>query len=199
MIARIRGTLVQREGDSITVLTNGGVGYALSVPLGVLERLPAVGKEVDLHTTLVVREDSWALFGFDDTAERDVFENLLHATGVGPRLALSLVSALGSDRVVRAIGSGDLAALCTVPGVGRKKAERLVLELKDRMRDLEVAAPTGPGAAAEQAVKALMNLGYSHADAEAAVRAALGTNGGTSGAATEQLVRGALRHLTKSA
>jgi holliday junction DNA helicase RuvA len=195
MIARVRGTLVRREGDSITVLTNGGVGYAMSIPIGVLERLPPLGKEVDLHTTLVVREDAWSLFGFDDTAEREVFEQLLHATGVGPRLALALVSALGSDRVVRAIGNGDLAALCTVPGVGRKKAERLVLELKDRMRDLEVAAPTGPGAAAEQAVKALVNLGYSNTDAETAVRAALGANGA---AEAEQLVRGALQQLTRS-
>lgn len=195
MIARVRGTLVHRAGDFITVLTNGGVGYAMSIPLGVLERLPAVGKEVDLHTTLVVREDAWALFGFDDTEERNVFEHLLHATGVGPRLALALVSALGSDRVVRAIGSGDLAALCTVPGVGRKKAERMVLELKDRMRDLEVSTPTGPGAAAEQAVKALVNLGYSQSDAEGAVRAALGANGG---AGAEQLVRGALQQLTRS-
>jgi Holliday junction DNA helicase RuvA len=124
MIAGVRGTLTARTGDRVIVTTAAGVSYELAVPLGVLERLPAEGSDVDLRTVLVVREDGWALFGFDRDHERLVFQRLLGATGVGPRLALALLSTLGGSRVVAALKGSDLAALCAVPGVGTKTAER---------------------------------------------------------------------------
>lgn len=193
MIAAVRGKLVSKSGDEVVVATGGGVSYRLSVPLGVLERLPRPGQEVTLETVLVVREDDWMLFGFDEAAERAVFERLLSASGVGPRLALALVSTLGGARVVKSIKEGDLAALCTVPGVGKKKAERMVLELKDRLADVAVPGmAASAGAPAEQAIQALVNLGYGAQDADRAVRAVLSRNGN---AEAVDLIRGALQHL----
>jgi Holliday junction DNA helicase RuvA len=195
VIAEVRGSLTAKHGDLVTIMTAGGVGYEVTVPLGVLERLPRPGGEVRLHTMLVVREDSWALFGFDQLKERAVFQRLLVASGVGPRLALSLLSALGAERVVRAVQTEDLAVLCTVPGVGKKKAERMVLELKDRMRDLEVASEqAAPAQSTVQAVTALVNLGYSSTEADAAVRAVVA--GGTD-ADSGTLIRDALQRLTR--
>ena len=116
--------------------TDGGVGYAVTVPAGVLERLPAPGGRVSLYTELVVREDGWSLYGFDRPVERTIFQRLLGASGFGPKLALALLSALGPERTVRSILGRDLAALSSVSGIGRKKAERLVLELQDRFGDV---------------------------------------------------------------
>ena len=113
------------------------------MPLGVLERLPANGTRISLHTELVVREDGWSLYGFDRVVEREVFQRLLGASGFGPRLALALISALGGDRTVRSIKGKDLAALSSVPGIGKKKAERLVLELQDKLDDIVVSPIAG--------------------------------------------------------
>jgi Holliday junction DNA helicase RuvA len=196
MISIVRGTLVAKTGDVVCVLTPGGVGYELSVPVSVLEQLPNVGHDVQLHTVLVVREDAWSLFGFSRTSDRSVFERLLQASGVGPRLALALVSALGTDRLVRALQQEDLAILCTVPGVGKKKAERMVLELRDRIRDLETSVDSAvESPATEQAIGALVNLGYNPADADTAVRAVLAAN---AEAETGTLLREALQYLTTS-
>lgn len=196
MFAMVRGTLFAKSGDLVSVLTTGGIGYELAVPVGVLERLPPVGQDVQLHTVLVVREDAWSLFGFLEHEERVVFQRLLQASGVGPRLALALISTLGSARVVRALRQEDLAALCTVPGVGKKKAERMVLELRDRIRDLEVTESTdGPGPVGEQAIIALVNLGYNQQQADAAVRKILASN---ASAETGTLLREALQQLTAS-
>ena len=195
MIAGVRGTVTARSGDLVTIATAGGVSYEMAVPLGVLEQLPPAGGEVHLHTVLVVREDGWALFGFETADERIVFQRLLGASGVGPRLALGLLSALGSDRVVRAIAEGDLAALCTVSGVGKKKAERMVLELKDRMGDLEITGePTGIGSAGDQSVNALLTLGYGQMEADGAVRTVLAGNGT---ADTADVIRSALELLAR--
>ena len=111
------------------------MGYAITVPAGVAERLPATGARVSLFTELVVKEDGWALFGFDRPVERLVFQRLLGASGFGPKLALAMLSALGPERTVRSILARDLAVLSSVSGVGRKKAERLVLELQDKFGD----------------------------------------------------------------
>ena len=195
MIAAVHGTVVSRTGDRVVVTTPGGVSYELAVPLGVLERLPADGATVDLRTVLVVREDGWALFGFDREHERQVFQRVLSVSGIGPRIALALLSTLGGTRVAAALTGGDLASLCTVPGVGKKTAERMVLELKDKFRDL-----TPPGEAparlpaADQAVQALVNLGYAATDADRAVRAAL-ADGGTDVPA--DLIRRALKTFTQ--
>lgn len=195
MIAAIRGTLAGRVDDVVVVATGGGVSYEIAVPLGVVGNLPAPGLEVYLHTVLVVREDSSSLFGFATPGERILFQRLLGASGVGPRLALSLISALGSDRVVRAVQEGDLALLCTVPGVGKKKAERMVLELKDRMRDLEVEdGPEPLPSASDEAIRALVNLGYGRSEADDAVRSVLTSNGS---AETPDVIRTALQLLAK--
>jgi len=195
VISAVHGTLVSKSGDRVVLETGGGVSYEIAVPLGVLERLPPEGRTADLKTVLVVREDGWALYGFDQELERTVFQRLLGATGIGPRLALALVSTLGGTRVVAALREGDIAALCTVPGIGKKTADRMVVELKDRVRDLaaaEVAAPRG--VPAEQAIQALMNLGYAPGEADRAVRAVVSQDGTSEPA---ELIRRALQRLTE--
>ena len=180
MIAAVRGRIAGRTADRVLVATPGGVTYEIAVPLGVLERLPGDVREIELTTVLVVREDGWALFGFDDPTERVVFQRLLSATGVGPRLALAMLSALGGgSRVIRAIRDNDLATLCTVPGVGRKTAERVVVELKDKVADLarSEAAVSARAPAADQAVQALVGLGYPALEAERAVRTVVSQDG----------------------
>jgi Holliday junction DNA helicase RuvA len=192
MIALISGTLREREGDAVLIETSGGVGYQVTVPLGVIERLPAAGSRVQLHTELVVREDGWALYGFDRVAERVVFQRLLSASGFGPRLALALLSTLGADRTVRSIRQRDIAALSTVSGIGKKKAERLVLELHDRFEELGKELPPAPLGPGEEALAALTRLGYAPAQAESAVRDALAADGASD---TAQLIRQALQSL----
>jgi holliday junction DNA helicase RuvA len=178
VISRIRGTLLRREIGVAEVMTGGGVAYELQIPLGVFERLPREGGEVDLRTVQIVREDSVELFGFMDHAERVVFSRLLSASGVGPRLALNILSSMPPERIVRAIRDKDIAALRQIPGLGVKKAERLVLELADRLDDVAVAAADRGGAPGfDEAVKALVALGYSSADAASAVRKVIDEQG----------------------
>lgn len=172
MIALVSGTVVSRDGETVTIETSGGVGYLLTVPAGTMARLPAVGLPARLFTELVVREDGWLLFGFHDPVERGVFRRLLGASGFGPRLALALLAELGAERAVRAIKGRDLAVLSSVNGIGRKKAERLALELSDRFDDIEIAAATPVTRSSEEAVRALVALGYTPAAADDAVRIA---------------------------
>ena len=192
MIATLTGVVAERDGDSLVVQTEGGVGYAVNVPGGVAQRLPARGARVSLFTELVVKEDGWALYGFDSSMERQVFRHLLTASGFGPKLALALLSSLGPERTVRSIQSRDLAALSSVSGIGRKKAERLVLELQDRFSDVVIESRGIPFDGSEEAVRALMGLGYGVAAADDAVRAALAAG---SPAETPQLIRRALQQL----
>lgn len=188
MIALVSGVLRERESDTVLIETAGGVGYAVTVPLGVLERLPATGTTVSLYTELVVREDGWALYGFDRPGERAVFQRLLSASGFGPKLALAVLSTLGPERAVRSIQQRDLATLSSVPGIGRKKAEKLAVELADRFSALPADMPAGPARPADEAAQALVRLGYSPVLAEEAVREVLAA--GTSG--TAQVIRAAL-------
>jgi Holliday junction DNA helicase RuvA len=192
VIATVAGVLAERAGETIVVQTDGGVGYAVTVPAGVLERLPAAGGRVSLYTALVVKEDGWALYGFDRPVERMVFERLLGASGFGPKLALALLSALGPERTVRSVLSRDLAALSSVSGVGRKKAERLVLELQDKFGDVSLEPQAARSAGAEEAVRALVGLGYGPGAADDAVRAVL-ANGAPDD--TSHLIRRALQQL----
>lgn len=194
MIALIRGVLTAKDGDAVLLLTDGGVGYNITVPLGVLERLPPVGQRVTLHTELVVREDAWALFGFDRPTERGVFQRLLGASGFGPKLALALLSTLGADRTVRSIQQRDLAALSSVSGIGKKKAERLVLELRDRFSDFPVESIPAVPRPGEEAMQALVGLGYPAVTAEGLVRDALAAGPADDVA---QLVRRALQKAAK--
>ena len=173
MISTVIGVLADRTHETVVVETSGGVGYAITVPLGVHERLPEAGKSVRLFTELVVKEDGWALYGFDDPAERTIFQRLLGASGVGPKLALAILSHLGPARTVKSLQGKDIAALSTVSGIGKKKAEKMAIELHDRFTDLTVAAHAAPPAAGDAAVQALLALGYSQREAEGAVRAEL--------------------------
>ncbi|MGH7584822.1 MAG: Holliday junction branch migration protein RuvA [Gemmatimonadales bacterium] len=190
MIASLTGTLAALDGEEALLHTDGGVGYVVHVPLGVAARLPAPGGRVSLHTELVVREDGWLLFGFDQPEERAVFRRLLEAAGFGPKLALAMLSTLGPERTVRSIRDRDLAALSTVSGVGRKKAERLVLELRDRFAEVTLAPR--PAGGAEEAARALVSLGFSAQEADDAVRRALADGHVAESAA---LVRRALQSL----
>jgi Holliday junction DNA helicase RuvA len=195
VIATLIGVLAERDGESLVVQTEGGVGYAVSVSVGVAQRLPARGSRVSLFTELVVKEDGWSLYGFDTAIERQVFRHLLSASGFGPKLALALLSSLGPERTVRSIQSRDLSSLSSVSGIGRKKAERLVLELQDRFSDVVVDTHVGRLEGSDEAVKALVGLGYGQLAADDAVRAALAA--GTP-AETPQLIRRALQQLATS-
>jgi holliday junction DNA helicase RuvA len=191
VIALVSGVLRERTGDTVLIETPGGVGYGVTVPLGVLERLPPPGNTVSLYTELVVREDGWALYGFDRASERAVFQRLLSASGFGPRLALALLSTLGPERAVRSIQARDIAALATVNGIGRKKAEKLVVELADRFDHLAQGLPAPAPRPGEDAVQALVGLGYGVPQAEEAVRGAMAS--GVS--ETAPLIRDALQRL----
>jgi holliday junction DNA helicase RuvA len=178
MISRVRGTLLRRDPDSVEIMTAGGVGYELFIPLSVFEKLPRRDEAVELLTHQVVREDDVMLFGFLQEGERKLFGRLLGASGVGPRLALALMSTLTPPALVRAITDRDVATLVRVPGVGRKTAERIALELGDKLEG--IALPTAAsvkGAAAQEAVGALVALGYSSGDAAAAVRRSIDADG----------------------
>jgi holliday junction DNA helicase RuvA len=197
MISRIRGTLEAKDLDRVEISTPGGVGYMLQIPLSVYETLPAVGESVSLFTSLIVKEDAWQLFGFSSQLERRLFDLVRTANGVGPALALSLLSSLTGPRLVRAIVEKDTATLQSVPRVGKKKAEQMILDLATKMRDVDVTPPPGgapaPGAAAEDAIRALVSLGYSLADAERAVRATLDATSGP--LAATDLIRNALARI----
>jgi Holliday junction DNA helicase RuvA len=194
MISRVRGTLLSRELGVVEVMTPGGVGYQLEIPLTVYERLPAEGAEVELRVYHVVREDAVTLYGFVEAAERTLFSRLLTASGVGPRLALNMLSTLSPDRLVRAVREKDIPVLRQIPGLGTKKAERLVLELADRLDDLAIttAGPRPEGRKADDAIGALVALGYSAPEAGVAVRKALDSAGGLEGI---PLIKAALAEL----
>jgi Holliday junction DNA helicase RuvA len=197
VIAQVRGKLVAKDLDRVEILTAAGTGYELAVPLSVYETLPKVGEDPSLHTHLVVREDAWQLFGFATVVEKRVFQRLLTASGIGPALALGMLSTLSADRLVRAIREKDLPTLQAVPRVGRKKAERLILDLADKLDDVqgEVAGIARPdGAGADDAIRALVSLGYASIDAEKAVRSALDEGG--RGLSAPELIRRALSKVS---
>jgi Holliday junction DNA helicase RuvA len=198
MIARIAGTLLVADIDRVEIQTASGVAYSVHIPLSVAEKLPRPGGAIDLHTALVVREDSWTLYGFATAGDRALFQRLLGTTGVGPALAMNLLSALGGDRLVRAVQEHDLATLTRVPRVGKKLAERLVLELRDKLVGAgDVSAPgrsSTPGGPGADAARALVALGYAASDAEKAVMAALEADGVTD---TADLIRRALTRISK--
>ena len=197
MISQVFGRLTTKELDHVEIMTEGGVGYELAIPLSAYEALPKVGETATLHTHLVVREDGWQLFGFSTPFERRVFRRVLDAKGVGPALALGLLSTLSAERLVRAIREKDIATLQSVPRVGRKKAEQLILDLADKLDDLQVSAAPGTrrpeGAGVDDAIRALASLGYSMGDAERAVRQAIDDGGQGMGAA--ELIRAALAKI----
>jgi Holliday junction DNA helicase RuvA len=175
VIARLTGNLLESRSDRV-VVDVGGVGYELAVPLGTFTALPAVGEKVALHVYTHVREDALLLFGFATSQEKYVFERLLSVSGIGPKVALTVLSGMPLPELVGAIVSQNVPRLSTIPGVGKKIAERLGLELKEKLRHFGLVT-TGKSlvpktTAAEDAVAALQNLGYKIAQAEAAVATA---------------------------
>jgi Holliday junction DNA helicase RuvA len=191
LISRIRGTLLVREINRAEVMTPGGVAYEMEIPTTVYERLPRPGEEVELRTMLVIREDAQLLFGFLEDNERALFTRLIGATGVGPKLAISLLSALPGAALVRAIRDRNLAVLTGVSGVGKKTAERLSVELAGKLDDLAFAssglAQQAPGV--EEALRALVVLGLGALEAENAVRAVIQERGPLP---AQELIRAAL-------
>lgn len=196
MIAQVRGRLL-RKGPQEAVVDVGGIGYRVTIPLSTFYRIGEPGAEVTLLTHTHVREDVLALFGFLTAAEQALFERLIAVSGVGPRLAISILSGIEAPDLVAALRSSDVPRLTRIPGVGRKTAERLVVELKDKMQGLVAAeepAPSGPAATAkEDVVSALLHLGYSRPEAERGVERAL-KDGGEG--RFEDLLRRTLRILS---
>src|ERR1700744_4857371 len=174
MIAHLRGRLIHKQPGQ-AIVEAAGVGYDVTITIPAFTALPPAGSEVRLHIYTQVREDLIALFGFLDRDEKRLFEKLIGVTGVGPKLAITLLSGLATERVVTAIRGQDHATLTRIPGVGKKLAERLVLELKDKLDDFASApAPaTVQGAAVEDVLSALTNLGYQRPAAEKAVQHAV--------------------------
>lgn len=199
MIAHVAGRVAALAPDA-AVLDVGGVGLSVQCTPGTLARL-RLGERAHLATSLVVREDSLTLYGFADEDERAVFELLQTASGVGPRLAQAMLAVHAPDALRRAVASEDLPALCQVPGIGRKGAARIVLELRDRLgapNGAGVAAPAAPPAWREQVETALLGLGWSAREAEAALDAVAATVDGADGEEapdTAALLRAALRTL----
>lgn len=201
MIAQVSGALLVKELDRVEIMTAGGIAYECLIPLSVFETLPALNATVLLHTHLSVREDAWHLYGFVSPFERAVFQKLLVAKGVGPALALGIMSALTADRVIQAIREKDVTTLMRVPRVGRKKAEQLILDLADKMDSIGgtvVVGKTTSGTTtiSSDATRALVSLGYTQLEAERAVKGAL-----DAGASSEisTLVRAALARIATGA
>jgi holliday junction DNA helicase RuvA len=170
MIAHLRGKLIYKQPGQ-AIVEAGGVGYEVTIPVPAFTALPAVGAEAALHIYTQVREDQIALFGFIDREEKRLFERLLTVSGVGPKLAISILSGLSPERTVQAIRSQDHAQLTHIPGVGKRLAERLVVELKEKLDDFAAApVPTAiRGGVAEDVLSALVNLGYQRVAAEKAI------------------------------
>ena len=175
MIGRLSGTVVESRPDRV-LLDVGGIGFDVAVPLGTYTVLPAAGKKAVLLVHTIVREDAISLYGFATAQEKAVFERLLSVSGIGPKVALTVLSGLPLPELVTSIVTQNARRLATIPGVGKKLAERLALELKEKMEGLGITGPARSQvprtSAAEDAIGALTNLGYKLAQAEAAVASA---------------------------
>jgi Holliday junction DNA helicase RuvA len=196
VIAHVAGTLAEKKPTEV-IIEAAGLGYRLAIPASSFERLPAVGQPVRLLSTYVIRDDARLLFGFATEAERGVFEAMIAASGVGPKTALAALSAMSPSEIRDTVVAGDAAMLTRVPGVGRKLAERLIVELRDklsRMDGLEAAGVVGDGPVAEARADArsgLEALGLGRAEAERRLRLVLRNHPGSKSA--EELIRLALR------
>ncbi len=197
MIARLAGVLAAKSSDAV-VVDVGGVGYEVVCPLGTLAALPAVGEAASLFTVTQIRDDAIRLFGFIAEQDRMLFQKLVSVTGVGPKLAIAVLSGAETPALVTAIRSGDGDRLRRIPGVGKKTAERIVLELKGSLDDFVAAVGSGPrlalrkGEALDEAVLALISLGYRRNEAE---RVLADVARARPDGPTEELVRAALREL----
>jgi Holliday junction DNA helicase RuvA len=174
MIAHLRGRLLSKQPQQV-IVEAAGVGYDVAISVSTYTSLPAEGVEVSLHIHTQVREDILALYGFLDRNDKRIFERLITVSGVGPKLAITIQSGLPADRLVAALRAQDHATLTRIPGVGKKLAERLVVELKDKLEDMAAAAPAmaAGGPAAEYVLSALVNLGYQRPSAQKAIETAV--------------------------
>jgi holliday junction DNA helicase RuvA len=174
MIAHLRGRLLSKQPQQV-IVEAAGVGYDVAISVSTYTSLPAEGAEVALHIHTQVREDTLALYGFLDRNDKRIFERLITVSGVGPKLAITIQSGLPTDRLVAALRAQDHATLTRIPGVGKKLSERLVVELKDKLEDMAVAAPAvaAAGPAAEDVLSALVNLGYQRPSAQKAIETAV--------------------------
>lgn len=203
MIGRIRGILIEKEPTDIQVEV-GGIAYEVQVPMSTLFKLPEIGEVVTLHTHFVVREDAQQLFGFIGVKDKALFRTLIKVNGVGPKMALGILSSVDSDALVGLVLNNDIAALVAMPGIGKKTAERLVIELRDKIKDWEVAggSHTNAGAkasspnaasAAREAETALVSLGYKLPQAARAIASVQKDRPEL--ASSEELIRFALKSM----
>jgi len=202
VIAHLRGKIFEKSPNRIVVDVNG-VGYEVFVPLSTFYGLGEPGADISLRVHTHVREDALTLYGFATMLEQELFERLIGVSGIGPKVALAVLSGIEPQELMRAIERADLARLTAIPGVGKKTSERIVLELKDRLPRGQVAAAIGGTAAAappalrDDVVSALVNLGYHRPLAEHAVDAAMKTLGPSPDAGFERMLKTALRELAK--
>ncbi|ABB30987.1 Holliday junction DNA helicase RuvA [Geobacter metallireducens RCH3] len=199
MIARLTGMLAHKSPDAIIIDVNG-VGYRVQIPFSTYYELPDEGKTVSLSIYTHVKEDAISLFGFRTVAEKEFFQVLISVSGIGPKMARDILSNIQPDELAGAILQGNLVRLSSIPGIGKKTAERLVLELKEKVRKMDVAPSTkeaapseAPPEVADDVASALVNLGYK----EAVVRKVLAEMAIESGASTEAVLRQALKILMK--
>ena len=199
MIAFLKGILLKKTTDTL-IIDNGGIGYEVIAPLSTFYALPEEGEEVSLHIYTHVREDAFILFGFKTTLEKSIFRLLISVTGIGPKLATNILSGIGPDILLEAIAAGDLVRLQSIPGVGKKTAERIILELKDKAQKLgtDLVIPSRVAifkdkTISEDALSALMNLGYPSKAARIAVDKATSN---VTDASLEAVIKEALRLLS---
>jgi Holliday junction DNA helicase RuvA len=191
VIGRIEGTLVEKNPPQVVVMSHG-VGYEIDVPMSTFYGLPRTGETVTLLTHLVVREDAHLLYGFSTASERTAFRQLLKISGVGPKVALSVLSGLSVDDLAVAVASQDASRLTKIPGIGKKTAERLVLELRDKLPVAVTATAAQASAAGGEVISALLALGYYEREAAAAVKPL------PADLALADAIRQALRNLAKT-
>ena len=196
MIGRLQGTVLHKQAPDL-LLDVQGVGYEVLVSLSTFFAVPAVGESVVLHTHFVVREDAQLLFGFSELAERALFRHLIKVNGVGPKMALAILSGMSASEFAQSVLNNDVATLVKLPGVGKKTAERLVIEMRDRVGDIDATNATGvavsakPPGIAEEAESALIALGYKPQGATKMVSRAISDDISS----PEQLIRAALKSM----
>tara|TARA_R110000787_G_scaffold744_7_gene2692 strand:+ start:4125 stop:4733 length:609 start_codon:yes stop_codon:yes gene_type:complete len=201
MIGRIRGILLEKQAPNLLIDVQG-VGYEVQVSMTTFFELPAVDQVVNLHTHFVVREDAQQLYGFGDDGERQVFRALIRISGVGPKMALAILSGMTTREFIRCVQTNDSATLVRLPGVGKKTAERLLIEMRDRIKNWGGTANSAPAAsggntnaAVFEAESALLSLGYKPQEAARMVAAAI--SDGAELPASEELIRIALKSVVK--
>ncbi len=206
MIGRLRGIIVEKQAPDLLIEV-AGVGYEVQLPLTSFYNLPATGLEATIYTHFVVREDAQLLYGFTSTTERSLFRQLIRANGIGPKMALTILSGLTASQFVRCVQNDDISTLVKLPGVGKKTAERLLVEMRDRLKDwgLSIQTPLTDHlvlgneevqnfelkeSPEQDAISALQSLGYSATQAQAAVKKVY-----VAGSSSEQLIKAALKSM----